>query len=122
MPRQGGSNADNVLADAYVKGVFAPEYGINWTDAYAAMKTNAELVPYNTFDYGDPTGSVKEGRGALPDWLNLGYVSMYDPVAGTGFGQCISRTVEYGLNDFALSQVAKDLSPGDHVKYLNRSA
>lgn len=110
------------MADAYVKGLSAPEYGINWTDAYAAMKTDAELVPYNTFDYGDPTGSVKEGRGALPDWLSLGYVSMYDPVTGTGFGRCISRTVEYGLNDFALSQVAKELAPEDHVKYLNRSA
>jgi Glycosyl hydrolase family 92 len=72
---QGGSNADNVLADAYIKGLSAPEYGINWTDAYSAMKTNAEIVPYNTFDYGDPTGSVKEGRGALPDWLSLGFVS-----------------------------------------------
>lgn len=119
---QGGSNADNVLADAYVKGLSAPEYGINWTDGYAAMKTNAEKVPYNTFDAGDPTGSVKEGRGALPDWLSLGYVSMYDPVEGTGFGRCISRTVEYGLNDFALSQVAKDIAPQDYVKYFNRSA
>jgi len=86
------------------------------------MKTNAELVPYNTFDAGDPTGSVKEGRGALPDWLNLGFISLYDSVAGTGFGRSISRTVEYGLNDFALSQVAKYLAPEEHMKYFNRSA
>jgi putative alpha-1,2-mannosidase len=86
------------------------------------MKTNAELVPYNTFDAGDPTGSVKEGRGALPDWLSLGFVSLYDSVAGTGFGRSISRTVEYGLNDFALSQVAKELAPDDYFKYFNRSA
>jgi putative alpha-1,2-mannosidase len=122
FPSQGGSNADNVLADAWVKGLNTSEYGISWTDAYAAMKTNAEMVPYNTFDYGDPTGSVKEGRGALPDWLNLGYISMYDPATGTGFGRCISRTVEYGLNDFALSQVAKDLASQDYVTYFNRSA
>ena len=86
------------------------------------MLSDAELVPYNTFDFGDPTGSVQNGRGALPDWLALGYVSMYDPATGTGFGRCISRTVEYGLNDFALAQVAKDLAPGDYTKYLNRSA
>lgn len=86
------------------------------------MKTNAELIPYNTFDYGDPTGSVKEGRDALPDWLGLRYVSMYDAATGTGFGRSISRTVEYGFNDFALSQVAKTFAPKDHVKYLNRSA
>lgn len=119
---QGGSNADNVLADGYIKGLDAPEFGINWTDAYAAMTTNAELVPYNTFDAGDPTGSVKEGRGALPDWLALGFVSLYDSVAGTGFGRSVSRTVEYGLNDFAPSQVAKNLAPENYVKYLNRSA
>ncbi|TVY68627.1 putative secreted glycosidase [Lachnellula suecica] len=119
---QGGSNADNVLADAYIKGLSAPEFNINWEDGYAAMKTNAELVPYNTFDAGDPTGSVKEGRGALPDWLSLGFVSLYDSMAGTGFGRSISRTVEYGLNDFALSQVAKDLAPQDYAKYFNRSA
>jgi putative alpha-1,2-mannosidase len=100
-----------------VKGLDAPEYGINWIDGYAAMKTNAESVPYNTFDAGDPTGSVKEGRGALPDWLSLGYVNMYDPVTATGFGRSISRTVEYGLNDFALSQVAKSLAPDDFVEY-----
>lgn len=119
---QGGSNADNVLADAYVKGLSSTGYGINWEDAYQAMKTNAEVVPYNTFDAGDPTGSVKEGRGALPDWLALGFVSLYDADAGTGFGRSISRTVEYGLNDFSLSQVAKDLHPEDYMTYLNRSA
>lgn len=59
---QGGSNADNVLADAYVKGL---RDGINWTDGYAAMKTNAEVLPYNNFDWEDTSGSTKEGRGAL---------------------------------------------------------
>lgn len=58
---QGGSNADNVLADAYVKGL----PGINWTEGYAAMKKDAEVLPYNTFSYTDFTASVKEGRGAL---------------------------------------------------------
>lgn len=48
---QGGSNADNVLADAYVKNL----PGINWTEAYQAMLTDAEVVPYNTFSYTDFT-------------------------------------------------------------------
>ncbi|KAM5491161.1 hypothetical protein MaudMau93_002184 [Microsporum audouinii] len=109
---QGGSNADNILSDAYVKGL---QKGINWTDGYLAMKTDAEVVPYNNFDTADPTGSTKEGRGALPDWLEYGYVT-------PNFGRSISRTVEYSLNDFALSQVAKDLAPEDYDKYLNRSA
>ncbi|KAF2086181.1 glycoside hydrolase family 92 protein [Saccharata proteae CBS 121410] len=109
---QGGSNADNVLADAYVKGL---QYGINWRDAYAAMKTDAEVVPYNTFDVEDPTQSTKEGRGAQPDWFDHGYVT-------PKYGRSISKTVEYSLNDFSLSQLAKDIAPDDYQKYLRRSA
>ncbi|KAL4810093.1 glycosyl hydrolase family 92-domain-containing protein [Aspergillus unguis] len=110
---QGGSNADNVLADAYVKGLRG---AVNWTDGYAAMKTNAEVVPYNTHDPTDYTASTKEGRGALVDWLELGYVSQDRST------RCISRTVEYSFNDFALSQVAAGEMPGEQEKYLNRSA
>jgi putative alpha-1,2-mannosidase len=109
---QGGSNADNVLADAYVKGLRG---AINWTDGYLAMKKNAEVTPFNTFSYDDPTASVKEGRGALDDWKNLGYVSLDNT-------RCISRTVEYSLNDYALSVVAAGEAPEDVHVYLNRSA
>ena len=86
-----------MLADAYVKGLRG---AINWTDGYAAMKTNAEAIPYNTWDATDLSASTKEGRGALGDWLELGYVSQDRNT------RCISRTVEYSLNDFAVSQVA----------------
>ncbi|KAL1872506.1 hypothetical protein Plec18167_006624 [Paecilomyces lecythidis] len=110
---QGGSNADNVLADAYVKGLRG---AINWTDGYAAMKKDAEVIPYNTFDPTDYSASTKEGRGALGDWKELGYVSQDRNT------RCISRTVEYSLNDFALSQVAAGEMPGDQQKYLKRSA
>lgn len=109
---QGGSNADNVLADAYVKGL---QEGINWADAYNAMKTDAELTPYNTWDAGDTTCSTKEGRGALPDWISLGYVS-------PTYSRSLSRTVEYSANDFSVAQVAKGLDPDNYQKYLNRSA
>lgn len=110
---QGGSDADNVLADAYVKGLRG---AINWTDGYAAMKKDAEVVPYNTFDPTDLSCSTKEGRGALPDWLELGYLSQDRST------RSISRTVEYSLNDFALSQVAAGEMPEDRDKYLQRSA
>jgi putative alpha-1,2-mannosidase len=76
---QGGSNSDNVLADAYAKGLRGK---INWSDGYAAMVKNAE-APTN--------GSNKEGRGAGADWLQYGYVSEAMP-------RSISRTVEYSLN------------------------
>ncbi|KAB8070251.1 glycosyl hydrolase [Aspergillus leporis] len=110
---QGGSDADNMLADAYVKGLRG---AINWTDGYAAMKTDAEVIPYNTYDPTDFTASTKEGRGALGDWIELGYVSQDRNT------RCISRTVEYSLNDFAISQVAAGEMPSDREKYLNRSA
>lgn len=110
---QGGSDADNILADAYVKGLRG---AINWTDGYAAMVKDAEVVPYNTFSPLDMTSSVKEGRGALFDWLPLGYVSADRAT------RPVSRTVEYAANDFSLSQVARGEAPGDVEKYLNRSA
>ncbi|GAP87830.1 putative glycoside hydrolase family 92 protein [Rosellinia necatrix] len=109
---QGGSDADNVLADAYVKGLRG---GINWTAGYQAMVKDAEVTPPNTFALNDLKASVKEGRGALDDWKKLGYVS-------TDNTRCISRSVEYSLNDYALSVVAAGEAPQDVEKYLNRAA
>ncbi|KAI1825750.1 glycoside hydrolase family 92 protein [Xylaria intraflava] len=109
---QGGSNADNVLADAYIKGLRG---GINWTAGYQAMVKDAEVTPPNTFALNDIKASVKEGRGALDDWKKLGYVS-------TDNTRCISRTVEYSLNDYALSVVAAGEAPQDVQKYVKRAA
>ncbi|CAK7266793.1 hypothetical protein SEPCBS119000_002211 [Sporothrix epigloea] len=109
---QGGSNADNVLADAFVKGVRG---SINWEDAYAAMVTDAEIVPVNNKDRRDPTGSTKEGRGALPDWHKYGLITR-------AFGRSVTRAVEYSVNDFSLYQVASGLGKrNDADKYLARS-
>ena len=80
------------------------------------MAKNAEITPYNTFDPTDLTASTKEGRGALDDWKELGYVSVDHNT------RCISRTVEYSLNDFTPSQVAARIQPADKEKYVNRSA
>jgi putative alpha-1,2-mannosidase len=111
---QGGSNADNVLADAYVKGVRGQ---INWEDGYAAMVKDAEVAPPNTNppDPMAPEASTKEGRGALPDWLKYGFIT-------TKYTRSASRAVEYAYNDFSLYQVATGLGViGDAAKYLNRS-
>ena len=64
----------------------------------------------------DPTGSLKEGRSALDDWKTLGYVSTDNN------NRCVSKTSEYAVNDFAVSQIAQGEAPADVVKYLNRSA
>ncbi|RAL63288.1 hypothetical protein DID88_004364 [Monilinia fructigena] len=111
---QGGSNADNVLADAYVKGVRGQ---INWEDGYAAMVKDAEAQPPNTVppDPMAPDSSTKEGRGALPDWKRYGYITPTYSRAG-------SRAVDYAYNDFSLYQVASGLrKTDDAAKYLERS-
>jgi len=110
---QGGSNADNVLADAYVKGVRGK---INWNDGYAAMVKDAEVTPPNDNpDAMAPDSSTKEGRGALPDWLQYGFIT-------PTYSRAASRAVEYAYNDFSLYQVAKGLGKAaDAIKYLTRS-
>ena len=56
---QGGSNADIVLVDAYLKNIT----GVNWDDAYDAIKTDA-LVEPNLWSV--------QGRGGLDSWNRLG--------------------------------------------------
>ena len=81
---QAGSNVDNVFADAYVKGVRGK---IDWDDAYEAMVTDAEVIPPVGDDNRDPGGSAKEGRGALADWLDFGYITKR-------FARSVTRAVE----------------------------
>jgi putative alpha-1,2-mannosidase len=110
---QGGSNADNILADAYVRGLRGQ---INWTAGYLAMVKDAEVQPFTTFALPETTISRKEGQGCVNEWKALGYISSDVSTMP------VSRTVEYALNDFALAQVALDLAPEDVEKYFNRSA
>lgn len=83
---QGGSNANVVVADAYVKGL----KGIDYKTAFAAMVHDAEVPP------ADPQ---KEGRGGLKDYNEKGYITLADERSG-------SRTAEYSYDDFAISEVA----------------
>lgn len=110
---QGGSNADNILADAYVKGVRG---AVNWEDGYKALVQDAEVAPPNDpIDPMAPDSSTKEGRGALPDWLALGFIT-------PKYTRAVTRAVEYACNDFAVYQVASGLQKqADAEKYLNRS-
>ncbi|KAI0406821.1 glycoside hydrolase family 92 protein [Xylaria palmicola] len=109
---QGGSNADNVLADAFVKGVRG---AVDWDDGFAAMVTDAEVTPPNNNDPRDRSSSTKEGRGALPDWIEHGYIT-------TKYKRSVSRAIEYAGNDFALYQVAKGLDNETAAeRYLARS-
>jgi len=107
---QGGSDADNVLVDAYVKNVT----GIDWQLAYDAVLNDAENEPLEW--------SV-QGRGGLTSWKRLHYIPYldFDPV---GFGtnsRSISRTLEYAYNDYNLATLAKGLGKGTATTYLERA-
>lgn len=96
---QGGSNADNVIGDAYLKGLTD---GIDWDLAYEAVVKDAEVEP---FDWSS------EGRGGLDSWKALGYIPVQD-FDYKGFGtmtRSISRTLEYCYNDFVISKIANML-------------
>ncbi|KAI2890097.1 CAZyme family GH92 [Aspergillus niger] len=108
---QGGSNADVVLADAFVKNLT----GIDWDLAYEAMVNDAENEPLE-WSY--------QGRGGLQSWKNLNYIPYHD-FDYLGFGtnsRSISRTLEYAYNDFCVATVARGLNKtDDYLKYLTRS-
>lgn len=110
---QGGSNADVVLADAYIKGLSA---GIDWDKGYEAVVKDAEVEPYSWSN---------EGRGGLDSWKSLGYIPTQD-FDYKGFGtmtRSVSRSLEYAYNDFCIAQMAANLgSSTDVEKYTERSA
>lgn len=100
---QGGSDADIYIADAFVKGI----KGVNWQDAYEALKTDAEVEPKDHF---------KEGRGGVEDWKKLGYVSK------ESVDRSACKHVEYAYNDFCVAQLALGLGKQDEAQtYLKRS-
>ncbi|KAF2716284.1 glycoside hydrolase family 92 protein [Polychaeton citri CBS 116435] len=119
---QGGSNADVVLADAYVKNLTgdADRSGMNsskidWKVAYEAVKKDAEVEP---FDWG------VNGRGGLQSWKSVGYIPV-DDFDYLGFGppfHSISRSLEYAYDDFCVATIAKGLGyDDDYTKYITRS-
>ena len=100
---QGGSNAEIVIADAFVKGV----EGIDYEQALQAMLKDATV---------DPGGDHEaHGRGGLNEYLRLGYVPY-------GIDRAGNRTVEYAYCDYAIAQVAKGLGKEElYQHYLRQS-
>lgn len=87
---QGGSNAEIVLADAFVKGL----EGIDYEEALKAMLKDATV---------DPGGDHEaHGRGGLREYLELGYIPH-------GIARAGNRTVEYSYCDYTIYLVAKGL-------------
>lgn len=82
---QGGSNADVILVDSYMKKLD----GVDWDEAYAAIVKDAEVEPHN-WDV--------EGRGGLRSWKSLGYIPYQDQDFGGLHTRSVSRTVEVRIS------------------------
>ena len=87
---QGGSNAEIVIADAFVKGLT----GIDYELGLEAMLKDATVPPGGNEE--------AEGRGGLLPYRELGYIPYGIPRAG-------NRTIEYAFCDYAIATVAKGL-------------
>ncbi|WP_310391937.1 GH92 family glycosyl hydrolase [Hymenobacter sp.] len=85
---QGGSNAEVLIADAFVKKL----PGIDYVQGLAAMLKDATVPPGGNEE--------QEGRGGLPEYNRLGYVPHGVPRAG-------NRTLDYAYDDFCIATVAK---------------
>ena len=100
---QGGSNAEVMIADAFVKGL----EGIDYEYALEAMLKDAEADPGADHE--------KHGRGGLREYTTLGYLPYGMDRAGT-------RTIEYAYNDYCIAEVAKGLGREDvYAHYLKQS-
>jgi len=98
---QGGNNIDNIIADAYAKGI----PGVDWQEASKLMKFQADNER-NGMSYGKPDSSKM--------YKSLGWIP-------AGKMSC-SATLEYAYNDFCFGQMAKGLGmQDDYKKYNDRS-
>jgi predicted alpha-1,2-mannosidase len=103
---QGGNNVDNVISDAYVKGLS----GINWEEAYKVVKHDAdfERLGFQGMKKNNNIDSAM-AQYKIKGWIPAGIMSC-------------SQTLEYAYNDFCASEIAEGLGKTDDYKnYLGRS-
>lgn len=92
---QGGDEADNVMADAFVKRV----PGIDWEAAYAVMRHNAF-------------------QRRTPSYREKGYVSIGEKQDYCWRMKSASGTLAFSYNDYCVAQVAKGLDKTDDYQQL----
>ena len=100
---QGGNNIDNIIAEAYVKGI----KGIDWNEAYKVLKYDADHQRLGSFAWrkDDSLNNTYKEKGWIP----------------AGIMNC-SMTQEYAYNDYCMATVAKGLGKmDDFTRYNSRS-
>ena len=98
-----GTHADAVIADAYVKGF----RGFDINTAYQAMHKNAFVPTPCDLTAGESLDRQVwfcfEGRAGLNYYHSLGYVPSDKK------SESVSRTIEYGVDDYCTAQIAQRL-------------
>jgi predicted alpha-1,2-mannosidase len=110
-----GTHADAVIADAYINGF--RDYDINL--AYEAVRKDATVAPEgdSVKMWGDRDWWTSyEARGGLSYYHSLGYI----PVDKTK--ESVSRTIEFGIDDYSIAQMAKDLGKQEDYDFLIRNS
>jgi len=102
---QGGNDVDNIITDAYVRGI----KGVDWEEAYRIVKHDAETQRKGWEGWeGNKSDSIS-GSYRRNGWIAADTMSC-------------SQTVEYAYNDFCAATLARGLGKTeDAAKYLKRS-
>lgn len=110
-----GTHADAIIADAYINGF--RDYDINL--AYEAIHKDATVPPsgdtLKTW-YDREPWTAYEARAGLTYYQSIGYV----PVDKTA--ESVSRTIEFGIDDYCVAQMAKGTGKtGDYQFFMKNS-
>ncbi|KAI3611728.1 glycoside hydrolase family 92 protein [Moniliophthora roreri] len=106
-------DGDPILAEFFVKlQAHVEDLKVSSSDLYTALITDAESTPLNW---------NVQGRQA-DVWIEKGYIPSDTTYRGGANTKQVSRSVEYALDDFTISQVAKLLNKtSDAQKYAKRA-
>jgi predicted alpha-1,2-mannosidase len=108
IAEQGGNNIDNIIVDAYLKGL----EGVDWNAAYELIKEHADGKTGRVGWQGFKGNSVRDPK--FFDYKTNGYL-LADTLS-------CSYTMEYAYNDYCAAQMAKGLGKSDDAeRYFNRS-
>ena len=108
-----GDHVNTMISDSYLRGIT----DFDTETAWHYMRQNAFDQP-TVEEYKDG-----KGRRALPSYLKYGYIPLQDSVWDAFHKrEQVSRTLEYALDDYALSQFAQKLGKtDDYTVLLKRS-